>query len=131
MYNECGREYLYHVHDKIKIPPDLVLNADQTPSSYISVGKSTMAIRGERSVPTMGLTDKRNISLKFVVSLFGEFLPMQIIYGRKTTASQPRGLKFPECQAWSNEQETLKLINPRRACGSWVCVRVCVCLSVC
>ena len=121
VYNECRREYLCDVHDKIKkynIPPDLVLNADQTPSSYISVGKSTMAIRGERSVPIKGLTDKRNITLTFVVSLSGEFLPMQIIYCGKTTASQLRGFKFPKgfCLSqnpkhWSNEQETLELID--------------------
>ena len=43
---------------------------------------------------------------------------MQIIYGGKTTASQPRGFQFPKgfCLSqnpkhWSNEQETLKLID--------------------
>ena len=43
---------------------------------------------------------------------------MQIIYGGKTTASQPRGFRFPKefCLSqnpkhWSNEQETLKLID--------------------
>ena len=107
--------------EKIKehnIPPELVLNADQTPSSYVSVGKSTMAARGGKSIPIKGLTDKRNITLTFVVSLSGEFLPMQIIYGGKTTASQPRGFQFPkECSLsqnpkhWSNQQETLKLID--------------------
>ena len=59
-YNECCREYLRDVHDKIKkhnIPPELVLNADLTPSSYTSVGKSTMVARGEKSVPIKGLTD--------------------------------------------------------------------------
>ena len=116
MYNECRREYLRDVHDKVKkfnIPPQLVLNADPTPSSYISVGKSTMAARREKSVPIKGLTDKRNITLTFVVSLSGEFLPMQIIYGGKTTVSQPRGFQFPKgfCLSqnpkhWSNEQET-------------------------
>lgn len=77
-----------------------------------------MAKRGEKSVPIKGLTDKRNITLTFVVSLSGEMLPFQIIYGGKTTASQPRGFKFPKgfCisqnpQHWSNEQETLKLID--------------------
>ena len=77
-----------------------------------------MAARGEKSVPIKGLTDKRNITLTFVVSLSGESLPMQIINGGKTTASQPRGFQFPKgfCLSqnpkhWSNEQETLKLID--------------------
>ena len=45
-------------------------------------------------------------------------LPLQIIYGGKTSASQPRSFKFPKdfCVSqnpkhWSNEQETLKLIE--------------------
>ena len=120
-YEKCLREYLHDVCEKIKehnIPPEFVLNADQTPSSYVSVGKSTMAARGGKSVPIKGLTDKRNITLTFVLSLSGEFLLMQIIYGGKTTASQPRGFQFPNefslsqnPKHWSNEQETLKLID--------------------
>ena len=77
----------------------------------------------QNSVPIQGLKDKRNITLTFVVSLSGEFLPMQIIYAGKTKASLPRGFVFPKGfslsqnpQHWSNETETLKLtdeiINP-------------------
>ena len=50
------------------IPPELVLNADQTPSSYVSVGKVTMAAKGVKSVPVEGLTDKKNT---FVVTFKG------------------------------------------------------------
>ena len=50
-----------------KIPPELVLNADQTPCSYVSVGRMTMAARNSSSVPIEGLTDKRNITLTFVI----------------------------------------------------------------
>ena len=83
IYEECRSDYLRDVSQKIKsslIPPELVLNADQTPSSYVSVGKQTMATKSSKSVPIAGLSDKRNITLTFVVSLAGEFLPMQIIY---------------------------------------------------
>jgi len=109
------------VDQKVKlnsIPPELVLNADQTPSSYVSVGRQTMAAHGSKSVPIAGLSDKRNITLTFVVTLSGEFLPMQIIYAGKTKQSQPRGFVFPKGfslsqnpQHWSNERETLKLID--------------------
>ena len=65
-----------------------------------------------------GLIDKRNITLTFVISLSGSFLPMQIIYLWKTDASQPRGFKFPNGFAilhnpkhYSNEQEMLSLID--------------------
>ena len=75
--------------NKHNIPPELVLNADQTPSSYVSVGRMTMAEKNSKSVPIKGLTDERNITLTFVISLAGEFLPMQVIYQGKTKASLP------------------------------------------
>jgi hypothetical protein len=109
----CRRQYLHDLHDNIKewnIPPELVLNADQTLSSYISVGKFTTTVKGEVFVPIKGLTDT------FVLPLFVEFL--QIIYGGKTTASQPCRFQFPKgfylsqnLKNWLNEQETLKLID--------------------
>ena len=121
IYNECRREFLGDIYEKMtlySIPPELVLNADQTPSSYVSVGKMTMAAKGVKSVPVQGLTDKRNITLTFVVTFKGDFLPMQVIYGGKTKASLPRGFVFPKGfslsqnpKHWSNEKETLKLIQ--------------------
>ena len=47
-----------------------------------------MAEKNSKSVPIKGLTDKRNITLTFVISLAGEFLPMQVIYQGETKASQ-------------------------------------------
>ena len=38
---------VYNIIKEHDIPPELVLNADQTPPSYVSVGKSTMTERGE------------------------------------------------------------------------------------
>ena len=121
LYNECRREYLHSINEMIEehaIPPELVLNCDQTPSSYVSVGNTTMARKGSKTIPVTGMTDKRNITLTFSISLSGEFLPMQIIYSGKTKASLPRGFNFPQgfCLTqnpshWSNEEETLKLIN--------------------
>ncbi len=85
----------------------------------VSVGRLTMATHGSKTVPiVVGLYDKRNITLTFVVILAGDFLPMQIIYAGKTKQSQPRGFVFPKGfsitqnpQHWSNETETLKLID--------------------
>jgi len=77
IYEECQSEYLRDVDQKMKlysIPAELVLNANQAPSSYVSVGKQTMATHGSKSVPIAGLSDNRNITLTFVVSLAGEFI---------------------------------------------------------
>ena len=77
-----------------------------------------MAEKNSKSVPIKGLTDKRNITLTFVISLAGEFLPMQVIYQGKTKASLPRNFVFPKGfsltqnpKHYSNEEETLKLID--------------------
>ena len=77
-----------------------------------------MAPRNSSSALIKGLTDKRSITLTFVISLSGNFLPMQIIYQGKTTASQPRNFQFPKGffvsqnpKHYSNETETLSLID--------------------
>ena len=109
------------IDSKIKkygIPPELVLNSDQTPLLYVSVGKSTMARKGSTAIPIKGVTDKCAITLNFVVTLANDFLPMQVMYSGKTKASQPRDFKVPSgfCvtqnpKHWSNEIESLKLID--------------------
>ena len=48
---------IYEISER-GILPELVLNANQTPSSYVSVGESTMTARGEKSVSIKGLTGK-------------------------------------------------------------------------
>ena len=59
-----GVSYISDVDSKINthsISPELIINVDQTPSSYVSVGKQTMSARGSKSVPIEGLTDKRSM----------------------------------------------------------------------
>ena len=99
LYTENRHTFLSRIVETVEqysIPFELILNADQTPNSYVSVGKMTMAKRGEKSVPIKGLSDKRDITLAFAVTFTGDFLPMQIIYGGKTDRSQPRGVVFPK-----------------------------------
>ncbi len=46
IFDECRLTFLQDISSKVteyNIPPELVINADQTPSSYVSVGKQTMA----------------------------------------------------------------------------------------
>lgn len=72
VFEECKLTFLTDISRAItqhKIPPELVLNANQTPSSYVSVGRMTMASKNSPSVPIKGLPDKRNVMLTFFISL--------------------------------------------------------------
>ena len=46
-------------------PPDLVINLDQTPLSYISPGKYRFNAKGANNVPIKGIDDKRQITATF------------------------------------------------------------------
>ena len=86
LYDKCRLQFLPDIEGVVKkfdIPHELVLNSDQTLSSYVLVGRSTMATCEAKTVAIKGYMDKRNITLNFVVALSGEFLPMQMIYGVK------------------------------------------------
>ena len=115
-------EYQFH-HDivskveRYNIPNSLIINLDQTPSSIVPGRKQTMALKGSSAVTIVGANDKRNITATFAVTLSGEFLPMQLIYGGKTDQSLPR-FKFPDSfslsvneKHYSNTEESLKFFN--------------------
>ena len=72
-----------------------------------------MAAKGSTSAPIKGLTDKRNITLTFVVSLSGNHyrLYMVEILLQVIRVVSNSLLDFQNPKHWSNEQETLKLID--------------------
>ena len=63
----------------------MVINLDKTPSKFVPGCNKTLAKKGCKSVPITGSTDKRIITAIFSITLTGEFLPVQLIYGGKTT----------------------------------------------
>ena len=70
-------------------------NIPQTPSYLVPCKKFTMAEKGSNNVTIHGCNDKRTITATFVITISGEFLPMQLIYGGKTLQSLPR-YQFPQ-----------------------------------
>ena len=66
------------------VPSALVLNLDQTPLSYVSSRKYTFSPKESKTVVIVGLDDKRQITVTFVVSATGSFLPIQLIYQGKS-----------------------------------------------
>ena len=53
------------------IPKELVLNFDQTPLSYITVGSNTLEFEGAKSVPVKGKGKGNQITRTFTVSATG------------------------------------------------------------
>ena len=117
---EIETAYLYGIVQKInerKIPSSMVINLDQTPSKFVPACNKTLAKKGCKSVPIAGSTDKRMITATFSITLTGEFLPIQLIYGGKTTKSMP-ALSFPSDfvisinkKHYSNEKEALNMLE--------------------
>ena len=60
--------------EKYNVPESLILNLDQTSSKLIQTSRYTWAKGGSKDIP---LADKRTITATFVISLSGNFLPIQ------------------------------------------------------
>ena len=99
------------------IPTSLVINLDQTPLSYVSLGKYTFSFKGAKNVPIRGVDDKKQITGTFAVTLTGNFLPMQLIYEGKTKRSLPK-FNFPNSFSvtftenhWSNTDKSVEFFE--------------------
>lgn len=77
-----------------EIPPELILNWDQTGIHLVPVSGWTMDVVGAKRVEISGANDKRQITALFCGSFTGDFLPIQLIYQGKTSRCHPR-FQFP------------------------------------
>ena len=91
------------------IPPELILNLDQTGIKIVPSSGWTLAKVGSQRVEVIGANDKRQITAVFCGSMIGDFLPLQLIYGGKTNRCHPK-FQFPldwdithSKKHWSNE----------------------------
>ena len=76
------------------IPKFLLLNNDQAPSKYVTVGRTAMAPKNSTYVGLAGSFDNRSITLALTVTLDEKILPFQIIYRGKTDQLLPK-ITFP------------------------------------
>ena len=70
-----------------------------------------------KTVPIKGIDDKRQITATFAISMFGEFLLIQVIYESKTKRCLPK-YTFPASfdaifseNRWSNTEKSLSFFN--------------------
>ena len=89
-----------------EIPPELILNWDQTGIKIVPSSTWTMDRQGSKRVEIAGVNDKRLITAVFCGSLTGDFLPVQVIYQGKTTRCHPH-FQFPPCWHVTHSPSTL------------------------
>ena len=105
-----------------EVPPELVINWDQTGIHYVSVSSWTMEKEGSKRIEIVGIDDKRQLTAIFAGSLSGDFLPPQLVYKGKSPRCLP-SVEFPpgwhltfSANHWSNEDTMkdylLKIIFP-------------------
>ena len=69
---EAGLQHhfrIVNIIEKYNISKFLVFNSDQTPSKYVTVGRTTMAPKSSTGVGLVGNTDKCSITLTLAVTL--------------------------------------------------------------
>lgn len=105
---------IVHAH---KIPPELIINIDQTPLPFVLISKYTLEKKGTSRVPVLGTSDYRQITGTFGITLSGHFLPIQLIYQGKTDRSQPN-FEFPKefhvtqtSNHWADENTSIEMMK--------------------
>jgi len=116
-FAEIKRSFLRSVIQTVtmeEIPPELILNWDQTGIMIIPSSSWTMEERGATRVELTALKDKRQITCG---SIQGDFLPIQLIYKGTTNRCHPR-YKFPvdwhithTKKHWSTEATMIQYIQ--------------------
>ena len=120
LIKEVGLTFHKQISEAVQadnVPPELIINIDQTPLPFVLISKYTMNQKGEKAVPILGTADYRQITGTFSVTMSGHFLPMQLIYQGKTDRCHPK-YTFPSSfnvthtpNHWSNEQTSIDLIK--------------------
>ena len=100
-----------------QIPPELILNWDQTGIKIVPCSTWTMDKSGSKRVEMIGVYDTRQITAVFCGTLLGDFLPVQLIYKGKTPRCHPH-FTFPagwhvthSPKHWSTEVTMVQYVN--------------------
>ena len=91
-FAQIKAEFLLEVQQVItmdEIPPELIINFDQTGLNVVPVSDWTMEAAGSKRVEVAGKDDKKQLTALLTGLLTGDFLPPQIIYQGITTRCLP------------------------------------------
>ena len=99
------------------IPPELIINWDQTGIKLVPSCNWTMEKMGTQRVEIIGVNNKRQITAMFCGTLSGDFLPIQLIYQGKSPRCHPHydfaaGWNITHSpKHWSTEDTMLEYIE--------------------
>ena len=112
----CVQRVAEIVHES-KVPPELVINWDQTGAKFVPASQWMLAEQGVKQVNITGLDDKREMTAILACTLYGSLLPSQLIYAGKKTRCHPV-IDFPagwdiwhSDNHWSTEVTMLRYID--------------------
>ena len=119
-FEEISTEYKQRIGKLItdnNIPAELVINWDQTGIKLVPVSNWTMEKTGNKQITISGLGDKREMTGLLSITLSGELLPPQVLYGGLTDGCHPK-FNFPEEwdifhteNHWSNSSSMLRFVD--------------------
>ena len=120
LVKEVGLTFFKDIAEVVQadaIPPELIINIDQTPLPFVLISKYSMNKKGDKNVPIQGTDDYRQITGTFSISMSGNFLPIQLIYKGKTVRCHPR-FNFPtefhvthNDNHWANEETSIQILK--------------------
>ena len=100
-----------------EIPPELILNWDQTGIQLVPSTSWSMEQRGVKRVEVVGQSDKRQVTAVLCGTILGDLLPLQIIYKGTTNCCHPK-YAFPpgwhishSPNHWSTETTMLEYVE--------------------
>ena len=99
------------------VPPQLIINLDQTNAKFIPVSEWILDKEGSKQVSIIGKEDKREMTVLLSCTLGGKLLPPQLIYAGCTNRCHPN-FTFPNSwnvthstNHWSTEDTMLEFLD--------------------
>ena len=110
-YLKIAAELIY----RHNVPPELVINGDETAVQLVSRANRTRNLRGAKRVRMLGMgEDKAQITTTIFVTECGDVLPFQMIFEGTTARAHPKHKKPDNC-VWAHTKSHWQ--NPESYCA--------------
>ena len=120
-FAEIRQRFAARVANAVKehsIPPELVINMDETGLPIVPVSDWSLDEKGTKQVPLTGLDDKRQITAVLACTATGRLLSPQLLYQGTTTRCHPKAT-FPETwDVWHSESHRSTHETVKRMVGT-------------